>query len=316
MTHPFLFIAGGTLSIMLVAAGVLHLIPYLGSAGRAAAVRLCRAPGLDAVVFFFTGLPLVVGPILAGWKGLGAAVVGQLAMLIVWTILHELTHPAARKRPRIVTTINRNVGAWRNLLAVYWTAIVTPMFLVVRLAEIAVYPALTWLVGLPAYRAGDWVSVSRQKFSGLIGHDLIWCLYCDWMTGVWSLGSEMLRNVESFWCPIRFRDDKKCANCSVDFPDLDHGWVDADGTIEDVARTLEEKYPPGQPIHAWFGHPVRLRVRGKPYEPAAPPSPPRDAKAVPPDGRAAVGDGGAAPRDGEVPPRDGGAVPRDGEAAP
>ena len=37
----------------------------------------------------------------------------------------------------------------------------------------------------------------------VIGHALIWCLYCDWMTGVWSLGTEMLRNVESFWYPIR-----------------------------------------------------------------------------------------------------------------
>ena len=47
------------------------------------------------------------------------------------------------------------------------------------------------------------------KVEGLVGHDRIWCLYCDWMTGVWSLGTEMLRNVESFWCPLRFSSDAK-----------------------------------------------------------------------------------------------------------
>jgi hypothetical protein len=97
--------------------------------------------------------------------------------------------------------------------------------------------------------------VSRQKFGGLVGHDLIWCLYCDWMTGVYSLGAEMLRNVESFWCPIRFYDGKKCENCKVDFPDLDGGWVRADGSMSEVAGVLEEKYGSGR--REWFGHPAR-----------------------------------------------------------
>src|SRR5262249_30687754 len=121
---------------------------------------------------------------------------------------------------------------------------------------------LTWTVRLPKYRQGDWVNVSRQKFRGLVGHDLIWCLYCDWMTGVWSLGSEMLRNVESFWCPIRFASGKKCANCAVDFPDVFNGWVPADGTMADVASVLEAKYPAQGP-QPWFGHPARLTVEGK-----------------------------------------------------
>ena len=125
---------------------------------------------------------------------------------------------------------------------------------------------LTWTVGLPKYKSGDWVNVSRHKFQGLIGHDLIWCLYCDWMTGVWSLATEMLRNVESFWCPIRFRSDKKCSNCAVDFPDLQNGWVNADATMADVARTHNKMYPPEQNPRAWFGHPVRLTVKGKPVE--------------------------------------------------
>src|SRR5688572_33483633 len=90
------------------------------------------------------------------------------------------------------------------------------------------------------------------------------------MTGIWSLGSEMLRNVESFWCPIRFASDKKCANCAVDFPDIENGWVAAGGTMAQVVGTLNEKYAldgatKGR-VHqhnAWFGHPARLTVEGK-----------------------------------------------------
>jgi hypothetical protein len=117
------------------------------------------------------------------------------------------------------------------------------------------------LTRFPRYNSAEWIAVSRQKFTGLVGHDLIWCLYCDWMTGVWSLGSEMLRNVESFWCPIRFLDAKKCANCTTDFPDLDGAWTPADGSMADVTDLVAKKY--GDGFHGWFGHPVRLTVEGK-----------------------------------------------------
>jgi hypothetical protein len=81
------------------------------------------------------------------------------------------------------------------------------------------------------------------------------------MTGVYSLGGEMLRNVESFWCPIRFYDGKKCENCRTDFPDIDNGWVRADGNMNDVEQVMREKYT--NPPRAWFGHPVRLTVKGE-----------------------------------------------------
>ena len=130
------------------------------------------------------------------------------------------------------------------------------------MAEVLAYPLLHWTCGLPRYRQGDWVNVSRQKFDGLVGHDLIWCLYCDWMTGVWSLGTEMLRNVESFWCPIRFASDKKCENCAIDFPDVNGGWTPANGTMADVVRTWEGHYAaPGE--NPWLGHKVRLTVNGR-----------------------------------------------------
>jgi hypothetical protein len=222
---------------------------------------LCRAPLLDLVITYFTILPLIVGPAWGGWWGLGGAVAGQVASVLVWGWLHELANLGAVRGPRIVTTMNRIVGKWRNHAAVWLTAIVTPAFWIVRVAQVFIYPLLSALIGLPRYRQGEWVNVSRQKFAGLVGHDRIWCLYCDWMTGVWSLGSEMLRNVESFWCPIRFSSGAKCENCRIDFPDVEGGWVRADGTMEEVASLLTSKYATGQ--RGWFGHPARLTLEGK-----------------------------------------------------
>src|SRR6185503_6376097 len=128
--------------------GVLHLIPMLGPVGRRLADALCRAPLLDALITYFTIAPLVVGPVLAGWRGLVGALVGQIAAVLIWGWLHELAHPAARKGPRIVHTLNRAVGKFRNHAAVWWTAWAVPIFWIVRLGELFVYPPLTWLVGL------------------------------------------------------------------------------------------------------------------------------------------------------------------------
>jgi hypothetical protein len=260
-----LITAGLTLAALLCGAGVLHLLPRLGRIGRRASAWLCHAPGLDWLVTYFTVMPLIVGPILAGWAGLLGAVIGQVASVQTWIAIHEWANRDAVRGPRIVKVINRLVGRWRNHTAIWATAVVTPLFSLVRLAEVAVYPVLTWTVRLPAYNSRDWVSVSRHKFQGLVGHDMIWCLYCDWMTGVWSLGSEMLRNVESFWCPIRFSNEKKCANCRLDFPDVDAGWVSADGNMSQVVEVLEREHSNGS--HGWFGHPVRITVRGRDLAP-------------------------------------------------
>ncbi|MFA9477128.1 hypothetical protein ACERK3_02355 [Phycisphaerales bacterium AB-hyl4] len=264
----FLYIVLASVVAMLAGAGVLHLLPRLGGVGRRVSAAFCRAPALDiAITYFLIGPPLG-GAIVAGWLGLLAAVVGQIVGLQTWVFLHELANPAARKGPRIVKTLNRIVGRWRNHTAVWITGIAVPLFWIVRVTQIIVYPPITWLVGLPRYRTGDWVNVSRHKFQGLVGHDLIWCLYCDWMTGVWSLGSEMLRNVESFWCPIRFDSSKKCENCKIDFPDVEGtphspAWVPADGNMQDVTELLEKQYT-GKTNNAWFAHPARLTVKGEP----------------------------------------------------
>ncbi len=259
---PYLYLTGATALSLLIGAGVLHLLPKLGAPGKTLSRFLCRGIGLDLMITYFTVLPMIVGFFVLCWLGLIAAIAGQVIGLLIWTWLHELAHPAARKGPRIVKTLNKSVGRWRNHTAVWITALAVPLFWLVRLAEWVVYPPLTWIVKLPPYKSADWVNVSRQKFDGLVGHDLIWCLYCDWMTGIWSLGTEMLRNVESFWCPIRFYDKNKCENCKTDFPDIDNGWVNADGSMEDVADLLKAKHAQGD--HSWFGHPGRVTIEGEP----------------------------------------------------
>jgi hypothetical protein len=261
MPHVWFFAI--TTAAILIGAVFLHLLPRLGSAGRRVSAALCRAPGLDWVITYFTVAPMIVGAILLGWRGFLLGIAAQLVALHLWQFSHEFANRKHLKGPRIVKTLNARVGRFRNYAAVWLTAIVTPMFWIVRLAEAFVYPPIRVLVDFPKYNTGDWVNVSRQKFEGLVGHDLIWCLYCDWMTGVWSLGTEMLRNVESFWCPIRFSSEKKCENCRIDFTDVVSEWVPPDGNMADVVRLLDEKYPSEQKVRGWFGHPVRITVKGK-----------------------------------------------------
>jgi hypothetical protein len=253
---PFCWILTG----LLAGAGILHLIPRLGQAGQRIAEACCRAPLLDVIVCYFTILPLVVGTVVAGWRGFVGAALTQLIALWIWQAVHEAIHRDAVKGPRIIKVLNHKFGAFRNLTAVYITGLAIPVFWLIRMAQMTLYPPLVKLINFPAYEAAEWISVSRQKFSGLVGHDLIWCLYCDWMTGVWSLGTEMLRNVESFWCPIRFACEKKCANCAIDFPDVNQGWVHARGNMSDVAKTLGQMYPPATEVQSWFGHPLRQRA--------------------------------------------------------
>ena len=270
ITNPLLLIAAATLVGIAGFAGLLHLIPRLGAAGTRISAWLCRAPGLDLVVSLFTWVPPTVLGILYGWRGVAGAIIGQVLGMLVWMFAHELANRQYVNGPRIVTFLNRTVGRFNNHVALWVTALALPVFIVLRVAELCIYPFLTPLVGLPRYRHADWVNVSRQKFTGLVGHDLIWCLYCDWMTGVYALGAEMLRNVESFWCPIRYASGKKCDNCKLDFPDIHEGWVAPDGTMGDVVTTMEEMYGaaatarlPRDQRHPWFGHPVRKAVGAK-----------------------------------------------------
>lgn len=275
----FLLSLGWTLWLAVVLTNV-------GKVSSALAAICRRAPMLDVIVAVASWVPWVVfgtlahlslgggtsavGAIQYGWAiGLLGALAGQITGLQLWCWGHELANREKVRGPRIVRYLNRRVGRFRNHAALWITALAYPIFWGIRFGEVCIYPFLVLTVRLPAYKQAEWVNVSRTKFDGLVGHDLIWCLYCDWMTGVYSLGAEMLRNVESFWCPIRFYDGKKCANCKVDFPDIEGGWVKPDGTMGDVVATMEQHYDKGD--HSWFGHPrrtekveiVKVTVEGK-----------------------------------------------------
>ena len=233
----------------------LTFLPRLGTVGKDI-LDICRkAPALDFILLVIIWFPWVVGFALAGWLGFFTSLAAQVIMMQAWVFLHELGHKETAQSPRIARYLSERYGWWRHYLALWATALSLPVFFVIRFAQVFIYPLLVLLLEFPKYDNSEWVTVSRQKFQGLVGHDLIWCLYCDWMTGVYSLGAEMLRNVESFWCPIRFYDGKKCENCKIDFPDLETSWVPIDGTMEDVQKVLKEKYD--GPYRSWHGHPER-----------------------------------------------------------
>ena len=273
--HPLLIFFLTCVAALIASSLVFHALARLGKAGNAICDACARGYLLDLVVFYFTHGAWIAAVIVA-WRHpaygkstgdwlivaayLAAAIAAQALTLVLWSWIHEAMNPGIRKGPRIVSTLNRRVGWFRNHAAVWWTALAVPLFTMIRLGEILLYPPLHWLVRLPKYNVNEWINISRHKFSGLVGYDLIWCLYCDWMTGVWSLGSEMLRNVESFWCPIKYTSPEKCEKCCIDFPDINGGWVDARGNIADVAALLEKQYPGPGGENGWFGHPSRVQL--------------------------------------------------------
>lgn len=215
--------------------------------------RITRAPGVDVAMAFLTWIPWVAAACLFGWPGLLGCVIGQFAGMQTFCFWDWWRR--GRKGPSICGALNRLVGPANNNIALIATLPALPAFLLIRFSQLTTYPILVRLIRLPPYNHADWVSVSRQKFGGLIGHDLVWCLYCDWMTGIYALGGEMLRNLESFWCPIRFYPGKKCENCKLDFPDVEK-WVPPDGSMADVEKKLLEKYE-GRRWNSWWSHPDR-----------------------------------------------------------
>jgi hypothetical protein len=202
-----------------------------------------RAPGLDVWVGLLIWIPWVVWAWQGGWAGLFGCLLGQYAGLQVFCILH--TNASGHRGGQIRRTLDRIVGPPANHAGLLATVPALPIFLGIRVGEVLFYPLLVWILRFPRINHAEWINVSRQKVDGLVGHDLVWCLYCDWMTGVYSLGAEMLRSVESFWCPIKFYDGKKCENCRIDFPDID-AWANPEkDTMDDVADLLLQQYPIG-----------------------------------------------------------------------
>lgn len=244
--QPFLF----DIAILFTGLAVLAVFSRLA---YAVTEMITRAPWLDAFISFFTWVPWAAGAWLSGWRGVLAALVAQLLAIHAFCVIDRLIRG---KQSRTLTDAQAVVlGPVRNHLALLATTPAVLLFVICRVTEVLVYTPVAWLAKLPKYRHGDWVNLSRHKYDGLIGADLLWCWYCDWMTGLWALGSEMLRNIESFWCPIRFRDEVKNQNAIIDFPDIAN-WAKADGTMEDAVRAFEEHYD-GKQENSWWGHPDR-----------------------------------------------------------
>ena len=253
MLHAFLF-SFAIVFLGLAAAAIFTRIAF------AISESITKAPLLDLFVALFTWGPWVAGGCLRGWVGIVASVVAQLAFLHAFCLVHRAIRG---KKGRTLTDAQaRLLGPVRNQVCLMIQTPAVLVFAQARLAEAFLYPPVAWLGKLPTYKSSEWVSLSRHKYDGLIGYDLLWCWYCDWMTGVWALGSEMLRNIESFWCPIQFRDPKKTANTSTDFPDVTK-WAPADGTMEDAVRAFEARYD-GKRLNSWWGHPDRADKHPEP----------------------------------------------------
>ena len=238
----FLWILGG-----LVAAALFTLLAF------ALTEQIAKAPLVDIFVSLFTWVPWVAGWCLEGWPGVGAAVLAQIVFLHLFCAVDRALR--GKPGPTLEGAQARVLGWWSNQLCLLVQTPAIPVFWMIRIAEIILYPPIAWLGKLPTYNSSEWVNLSRHKFDGLVGHDLLWCWYCDWMTGLWALGSDMLRNIESFWCPIRFCDDCKCRNACIDFPDLAK-WAPANGTVADAVRVFDEHYD-GKRANSWWGHPDR-----------------------------------------------------------
>lgn len=231
----------------LAVAGVVTRIAY------AVTDKIAEAPWLDGFISLFTWLPWLAGGWWHGWAGIVAAVIAQLLFLHAFCLVHRLLR--GRKGRTLTDAQGRVLGPVRNQLCLLVQTPAILAFVGIRAAQLLLYPPIAALGKLPTYRQGEWVNLSRHKYDGLIGYDLLWCWYCDWMTGLWCLGSEMLRNIESFWCPIQFQNPHKNKVAAIDFPDVKQ-WAPPDGTMEDAVRLIEKHYD-GKRKNSWWGHPDR-----------------------------------------------------------
>lgn len=210
-----------------------------------------KAPLLDLVTSMFSWVPWVACFWLGSWSSLGFCLVAQIVSIEIFSFTHSTWH--RYRGPKIRDALNEIVGPWRNHSGLIVTLMILPIMWMIRLGQVTVYPLQVLGLGFPWYRHSDWISVNRQKFAGLVGHDLVWCLYCEWVLSIYALGGEMIRNNESWWCPIQFHDQNKCQLCVEQFPDIEH-WVKPEGTMQDAKDLLLSRYCPKKKPRAWYGY--------------------------------------------------------------
>ncbi|RMH26782.1 MAG: hypothetical protein D6693_06535 [Planctomycetota bacterium] len=216
--------------------------------------------GVDAAIGAFTLGPFAVALAIPAARAGGpvawgvAPLVSSLVYLALWCVADERIR-GERGGFRIRRYWIRRDGWLRYALG--WSILLAvPVFWMVRLAQVVVYPMLNVAWGLPRLRTRDYIALSRHKTEGLVGADYLFCLYCEWMTGLWSLGTEMLRHLESMWCPLRFGRADQCERCAATFPDI-REWAPAEGGMAGVERFYELHYE-GAPL----GDRAHLGARG------------------------------------------------------
>jgi hypothetical protein len=95
--------------MLLAGAGLLHLLPRMGKAGKQLSEACCRVPLLDLIVCYFTVVPLLIGPLVSGWNGVLTALLSQVTMLLIWQWIHEAVHGEARRGPRIIKVLKTKI---------------------------------------------------------------------------------------------------------------------------------------------------------------------------------------------------------------
>ncbi len=206
---------------------------------------LARPPAVDFIVIGYTAGPWIAGGFagagihqywLGALGGLTAVTFAQMIALELFDFIH--CRIAARRgiqSLRINHTIERRFGKFKNRFCLWLTVPSIPLFLYNRFGFLGFF-IFEKMLGFSHFKTSDYITVSRQKIQNLVGADLVWCLYCDWMTGGWTLTSEILNEVESFWCPLQFDDRTKCEKCANYFS-TGH-WTPPQTTAAEIGKIV------------------------------------------------------------------------------
>ena len=124
--------------VILALATGLTLMGRLGPWGKGLAAALCHTPGLDLALIVLVWLPWLGGLAQAGWGGVLSALVGQVLATQVWVWGHQWVYRHQRPQLGINGYLSQRYGWWRNHLALWITALVLPVFFLIRAAQVQI----------------------------------------------------------------------------------------------------------------------------------------------------------------------------------